>query len=157
MNHKFLLKPQQPKGALKNFWKTFWKVFVLRENLEPFYGFQQNLVELWNSKILYRKFWKGGENRVLHFVRSALLRLWSSLLCVLRIWCLSFSGVISSAPYSSLEGVDFVALDAEVLGDQITFGSSSAHFPFFWSKRYFLMLVKIIPLALSTASLDWGW
>src|SRR6185503_3881449 len=75
----------------------------------------------------------------------------------LRLRFLSSSGVIASAPYSSLNGVNLVVLDSDVLWDQMTFGSSSAHLPFFRSNSHFLMLPKMIPLALSTAPLDCGW
>jgi hypothetical protein len=41
------------------------------------------------------------------------------------------SGVIASVPKSRRKGVKPVALDTIVLWDQITFGSSSTHLPFF--------------------------
>ena len=69
----------------------------------------------------------------------------------------SSSGLMASAPYSNLNGVNLVVLVSDVLWDQTTFGSSSTHLPFFWSKSYFLMPVKMTPLVRSTAPLDWGW
>jgi hypothetical protein len=55
---------------------------------------------------------------------------------------------MASAPYNSLNGVNLVALDSVVLCDQMTLDNSSAHFPFFWSKRHFFIAEKIWPLAL---------
>ena len=43
--------------------------------------------------------------------------------------CVSSSSKIASSPKRSLKGVNFVALDSEVLCDQMTEVSSSAHFP----------------------------
>jgi hypothetical protein len=54
--------------------------------------------------------------------------------------------------------VKFVALDVVVLWDHTTLGSSSAHFPLaIIHVRFFLIPVKMMPLALSTTLLDSGW
>src|SRR6185369_17660341 len=86
-------------------------------------------------------------------VRSASIE-GSMLFRTLALLCLSSSGLKASAPYSNLNGVNFVALHSVVLWDQITFGSSSAHLPFLSPNRHFFIAVKIKPLALSTAQLD---
>jgi hypothetical protein len=58
----------------------------------------------------------------------------SSIYFAFHTLMLSFlisSGVIASVPKSRRKGVKHVALDTVVLWDQITFGSSSTHLPFF--------------------------
>src|SRR6185503_15672571 len=89
------------------------------------------------------------------FVRSASIE-GSMLFRTLALLCLSSSGLIASTSYNNLNGVNFVALHSVVLWDQMTFGSSSTHFPFFRSNKHFLMALKIMPLALSTTPLDSG-
>ena len=69
---------------------------------------------------------------------------------------LNFSGVTASSPYNSLNGVNLVVLDSVVLCDHKTLGSSSAYLPFGSSAMFFLMLVNMMPLALSTAPFDCG-
>src|SRR6185437_8298480 len=69
-------------------------------------------------------------------VRSASIE-GSMLFRTLTLLCLSSSGLMASAPYSSLNEVNFVALHSVVLWDQITFGSSSTHLPFFSPNRHF--------------------
>ena len=66
------------------------------------------------------------------------------------------SRVIASSPYNSLNGVNLVVLDSVVLCDHKTLGSSSAYLPFGSSAMFFLMLVNMMPLALSTAPFDCG-
>jgi hypothetical protein len=66
------------------------------------------------------------------------------------------SGVIALVPKSKRKGVKPIALDTVVLWDQITLGNSSAHLPFFWSNKHFLIPKNISPFALSTAPLDYG-
>jgi hypothetical protein len=44
-----------------------------------------------------------------------------------------------------------------VLWDQITFGNSSTHLPFFWSNKHFLIPENIRPFALSTTPFYCGW
>jgi hypothetical protein len=51
--------------------------------------------------------------------------------CTLMLSFLICSGVIASVPTSRRKGVKPVALDTIVLCDQITFGNSSVHLPFF--------------------------
>jgi hypothetical protein len=65
-------------------------------------------------------------------------------------------GVIASSPYSSLNGENFVVLDATVLCDKMTFGNSSTHLPFGWYVMFFLMPMNMMMLALSTNPLDYG-
>src|SRR6185312_6555596 len=91
--------------------------------------------------------------RISSSVRSASIE-GSILFSTLSLLCLSSSGFMASAPYSNLNGVNFVDLHSVVLWDQTTFGSSSAHLPFFSPNRHFLIAPKIKPLALSTAPLD---
>ena len=43
--------------------------------------------------------------------------------------CMSSSDMIASSSKRSLKGVNFIALDSEVLCDQMTEVSSSTHFP----------------------------
>jgi hypothetical protein len=50
------------------------------------------------------------------------------------------SGVTSSFPYSSLKGVEFVALEMDVLWLHTALGNSTHHLPFNWSSRIFLLL-----------------
>jgi hypothetical protein len=65
-------------------------------------------------------------------------------------------GVIASIPKSRRKGMKLVTLDTVVLWDQIIFGNSSTHLPFFWSNKHFLIPEKIMRFALSTAPLDCG-
>jgi hypothetical protein len=67
------------------------------------------------------------------------------------------SGVIASVPNNRWNGVKLVALETIVLCDQISFGNSSVHFPFFWSYKQFLIPENINLFALSTAPLDREW
>jgi hypothetical protein len=67
------------------------------------------------------------------------------------------SSVIASVPNSRRKGVKSVSLDTVVLCDQITFGNSSVHLPFFWSYKHFLIPKSISPFALLAAPLDRGW
>jgi hypothetical protein len=53
--------------------------------------------------------------------------------------------------------VKFVALDVVVLWDHTTLGSSSAHSPLIIHVKFFLILVKMMLFAFSTALLDSGW
>jgi hypothetical protein len=76
---------------------------------------------------------------------------------VLTPWSLNSSGVTGSSPYKSLKGVNFVALQTEVLWLHIALGSSSAHLPFGWSSSIFLIAVNITAFAFSTALFDCGW
>lgn len=68
----------------------------------------------------------------------------------------SSSGSIASLLNRSLKGVNFVALDSEVLCDHNTIVSSSAHFPFGLSCNFLEMPWRMILLARSTRPLDWG-
>ena len=62
----------------------------------------------------------------------------------------------SSSLKRSLKGVNFVALDSEVLCDQMTEMSSSAHFPFGLPCNLFEMPWRIMLFALLTRLLDYG-
>ena len=67
------------------------------------------------------------------------------------------SGSIASSPYKSLNDVKPVVLEAIVLCDHTTFGSSSTHLPLRRLNRVFGIAENIILFALSTAPLDSGW
>jgi hypothetical protein len=71
--------------------------------------------------------------------------------------CFISCGVMASDPYSRRKGVNPVARHSVVFSDQTTSGSWSSHLPFLSSRSLFLMAVKILPLARSTALLDCGW
>jgi hypothetical protein len=70
--------------------------------------------------------------------------------------CLISFGVTTSTPNKSLKGVEFVAMDTEVLWLQTAFGITSAYLPFFSPSRHFLIASKIKAFARSTALLDCG-
>ena len=55
----------------------------------------------------------------------------------LRLLFFIYSGLIASAPYRSLNGVNLVVLISDVLCDHTAFGSSSTHLPFFVKKAFF--------------------
>ena len=55
----------------------------------------------------------------------------------LRLLFFSYSGLIASAPYRSLNGVNLVVLVSDVLCDHTTFGSLSTHLPFSGQKGIF--------------------
>ena len=63
---------------------------------------------------------------------------------------------MASSPKRSLKGVNFVALDSEVLCEHMTEVSSSAHFPLGLPCNILEMPWRIIPFALSTTPLDGG-
>jgi hypothetical protein len=64
------------------------------------------------------------------------------------------SGVIGSSPYNNLKGVNFVALQTEVLWLHTTLGNSSVHLPFDWSSNIFFIAENINVFAFSTSLLD---
>ena len=70
--------------------------------------------------------------------------------------CVSSSSRTASSSKRSLKGVNFVALESEVLCDQMTEGSSSAHFPFGLPCNLFEMPWRIVSFALSMRPLDCG-
>lgn len=80
----------------------------------------------------------------------------SSCSSVLNELSLISSGTIAPLSYNNLNGVNFVVLDSVMLCDHITLGNSSGHFPLANPMIFCLMLVNIIPLALSAAPLDCG-
>ena len=88
--------------------------------------------------------------------KSSSVASFASLL-VLHDLSLISSRVTASSPYSNLNGVNFVALDAIVLCDQMTLESSSTHLPSGSSVMFFLMPVNMMPSALFSAPLDRGW
>jgi hypothetical protein len=69
---------------------------------------------------------------------------------------LDSSGVIASSPNRSLNGVNPVDLEMEVLWFHTTFISSSGHFPLGWMKIDFIIPVIMILFALSTNPFDSG-
>ena len=71
------------------------------------------------------------------------------------LWVSSY-GRMASSPKRSLKGVNFVALDSEVLCDHMSEVSSSTHFSLGLSCNLLEMPWRIIPFALSTRPLDWG-
>jgi hypothetical protein len=56
--------------------------------------------------------------------------------------------------HNSLKGVKFVTLETDVLWLHIALGHCSAHLPFSWSSRIFLIVENISVVALSLASFD---
>ena len=70
--------------------------------------------------------------------------------------CVSSFGGTASSPKRSMKGVNFVALDLEVLCYQMTEVSSSAHFPLGLPCNLFEMPWRIMPFALPTRPLDCG-
>jgi hypothetical protein len=71
--------------------------------------------------------------------------------------CFISCGVMASGPYNWQKGVNPVAWHSVVFRAHTTSGSWLAHLPFLSSRSHFLMVVKILPLARSTTSLDCGW
>jgi hypothetical protein len=69
---------------------------------------------------------------------------------------LASSGVISSSPNRSLNGVNHVDLETTVLWFPTSFINSSSHFPLGWLKIDFIIPVFMIPFALSTRPFDSG-
>jgi hypothetical protein len=61
---------------------------------------------------------------------SASLGLYVASIFVLVLRSLISPGITGSSPYSNLKGVDFVALQMEVLWLHTTLGNSSTHLPF---------------------------
>jgi hypothetical protein len=68
-----------------------------------------------------------GSNKSLD---SALLRLYVAFVFVLALRSLISYGVTGSSLYNNLKGVNFVALQMEVLWLHTALGNSSAHLPF---------------------------
>ena len=66
------------------------------------------------------------------------------------------SGSIASSPYKSLNGVKPVVLEAIVLWDHTTFGSSSTHLPLRRLNKVLDIVENITLLALSTTPFDSG-
>ena len=71
------------------------------------------------------------------------------------LWVIS-SGKTASSPKRSLTGVNFVALDSEVLCDHMIEVSSSTHFPLGMPCNLFEMPWRIMLFALLTRPLDCG-
>ena len=70
--------------------------------------------------------------------------------------CVSSFDRTASSPKRSLNGVNFVALDSEVLCDQMTEVRSFAHFHLGLPCNLFEMRWRIMPFALSMRPLDCG-
>ena len=70
---------------------------------------------------------------------------------------MTYSGSIASSPYKSLNGVKPIVLEAIVLWDHTTFGSSSTRLPFQRLNKVLDIAENITLLALSTAPFDSGW
>ena len=66
-------------------------------------------------------------------------------------------GSNASSPYKSLNNVKPIVLEAIVLWDHTTLGSSSTHLPLRRLNRVFAIAENINLLALSTAPFDSGW
>jgi hypothetical protein len=90
-------------------------------------------------------------------LNSALVGLYVASAFVLALRSLISSGVTGSSPYSNLKGVNFVALQTEVLWLHTALSNSSTYLPFGWSSNIFFMAVNISAFAFSTTPLDWGW
>jgi uncharacterized membrane protein len=83
---------------------------------------------------------------------------WASTLLMTRVtlgdlW-MSSSRRTTSSPKSNLNGLNLVALDSEVLWDQMTEVSSLAHLPLGLPCNLLEMPSRIMPFALSTRPFD---
>jgi hypothetical protein len=92
-----------------------------------------------------------GSNKSLD---SASVGLWTASDLILALQTFISSSVTGSSPYQSLNVVNFFALEMDVLWLHTALCISSAHLPFAWSSRIFLIAENISVFSLSTALFD---
>ena len=109
--------------------------------------YKRRFLTAWHLSSSVRSFVNYSSSRVLvpSFAKVTLGDLW-----------VSSSRRMASSLKRSLNRVNFVALDSEVLCDHMTEVSSSAHFPLGLPCNLLEMPWRIISFALSTRPLDWG-